>query len=154
MSIGREGIHKHGQAAADGTQDRLDAAVNNIAQIDEGPSFCSNPADYIWRYGGKKQTLVPYHCVEQLDTSLQNHEESEFPHPRNIRWEIHDVFIVEGTLRTGESNVLVRRCFYIEDTTWAILLGEGYDRSGDMVKRYMLSKNAVLETSRHGRWYS
>ena len=151
MGIGRESIHKQGQAAADGVQDRLDAAVNNIAQIDEGPNFCSHPGDYIWRYKAKKQMLIPYH---QMDIASQNLGESAFAHPKQIRWEMHEVFIVEGTLRPGESNFLVRRCFYIEDTTWAVLLGEGFDRAGDMVKRYMLSKNAVAETSRLGRWYS
>jgi hypothetical protein len=89
---------------------------------------------------------VPFHDMRDL---LQ----PKFSNPKITRWEKHSVWVVEGTLQPGESNVLARRRFYIDEDSWCILLGEGYDIAGTMVKCYMLFKGTTPATGKQGRWY-
>ena len=147
---GREYI----RVAAHESHDELSLAVDSIANVDEGPSFCSRPADYIWRYIAKKPLLIPFDCSETLSDSPHQPTELQYPSSGNIRLEMRDVLIVEGTLRPGESNILARRRFCLEEHTWAILHGEGYDSDGSLVRCYMLPKSAILHATTHGRWFS
>lgn len=149
-----ESGQKHGRTAPNGTYDELDTVICNIANIEDGPTFCSNPSDYIWRYVSKRKTIIPYNCDALPQPLSEDLDEPEFSNTKNLRWEMHDLLVVEGILRVGESNLLTRRCFYIEEKTWAILFGEGYDISENVVKCYMLSGQIGSNLNKHGRWYS
>ena len=89
----------------------------------------------MWRYAGLRDVLIPY--VAASDKGV-------------LRWELHHVWIVEGSLRAGESNILALRRFYIEEQSWLILMGEGFARDGTLVNRYMLAMGAPCG---RGRWY-
>ena len=127
---------------------------SGASSIDEISSFCSNPAEYKWEYLGRKEMLIPYNSDAAPVDSVQHKMESGFPHTSKLRWEKHRVWIVEGTLRRGESNVLGRRRFYLDEDSWLILLGDGYDCAGTLVKCYILYKPAALSISKRGRWFA
>lgn len=132
----------------------LFAAMNNAESHVDGLIFCSNPAEYNWKCLSNKEMFVPYngdiHSADRSpDTTLLQLSELGL-----IRWQKHRVWVVEGVLQPGESNVLARRLFYIDEETWDILLGEGFDAHGTIVKCYMLNSTALLATDRQSRWYS
>lgn len=154
MSMRYGNGQEHDRAVPDEAYDELASNITNIAEIGDGPDFCSTPADYEWKYADKKKKLIPYNCGSLPATSSGELIERQFPHPESIRWEVHNVIIVEGTLRSGESNILARRCFYIDEESWVILLGEGYDSRGNVVSCYMLSMSENLGISPRGRWFS
>lgn len=124
------------------------------SSINETSGFCSNPAEYEWQCLGRKEMLVPYNSDAAPVGSVQDLMELGFPHASKLRWEKHRVWIVEGTLRRGESNVLERRRFYLDEDSWLILLGDGYDRAGTLVKCYLLYKPAAVAVSKRGRWFA
>jgi hypothetical protein len=115
--------------------------------------FCENPAQYYWNYIGKQEILVPYNCSARDSGNAKNSTDSPYPHTRAIRWEQRSVQIVESILHRGESNVLPRRRFYIDEPSSLILLGEGYDITDRLVKCYMLDRYGVLTAGARGRWY-
>jgi hypothetical protein len=120
------------------------------ADISEAPVFCNDPTQYDWKCMGKQKVLVPYDC-----DSL-HFDASKPPIPLNnirIQWELQSVWIVEGALHRGESNVLAVRRFYLDEDTWSILLGEGYDSSGTMVQYFMQYKSVTPTSNDRGRWY-
>jgi hypothetical protein len=132
---------------------RQNALLSCVASPDADLNFCRDPAQYEWRYIEKREMLVPYNCPSRVYVP-QDAGETKPSGTKAMRWEKHRVWIVEGTLCRGESNVLQRRRFYIEEDSWFVLLGEGYDFSGRLVTHYLLDSYAVSLRSSAGRWYS
>jgi hypothetical protein len=151
MSIPYEDGPAQVRQALDEAFERQNALAKGMSGLDQNSSFCSNPQEYMWKYLGKKEMLVPYNC-EGGSCSLSD-EHLQFPRSGSIRWEMHPVWIVEGELRRGESNLLALRRFYIDEENWLILLGEGYDQAGKMINCYVLHEHNVAERSQRGRWY-
>jgi hypothetical protein len=153
MSIQDENGQAHVGRVLDDALKAFNSALSCMADSNKDPHFCSNPAEYNWKYLGRREMLIPYNCDSTSFRIWHEISEPEYPNPNHIRWDKRNVWIVQGDLQPGESNLLSRRLFYIDKDSWAILLGEGFDASGCAVKCYMLSKNALSGTSRHGRWY-
>jgi hypothetical protein len=129
-------------------QMRLQERINTLDE-----SFCSNPAQYDWKNLGKREIIVPYNC-DSAGFVFPRHHTDATPHMSGkIRWEKHRVWVVEGTLHKGESNVLPRRRFYLDEDSWKILMGEGYDDKGKLVKCYMLCCGTIPNAGHKGRWY-
>lgn len=153
MSTRYENGHEHVRKALDEAFESLNSVADGCTHIDEGSGFCGNPAEYDWKYIGKQEMLVPYNCGTVPFFLVRNFLQQTVSNPKAIRWEKHRVWVVEGTLQPGESNLLARRRFYIDEDSWSILLGEGYDIAGAMVKCYMLFKGAAPAKGERGRWY-
>lgn len=139
----------------------LTQALNKQNQtVDSSPlingtlSFCRNPQEYEWRYLDKKEMLVPYICDAASFCTERDITQLKLASLGKIHWEKRRVWIVEGTLRRGESNVLARRRFYLEESSWLILHGEGYDRAGVATQCFMFHKDKTSAAFTRGQWYS
>jgi hypothetical protein len=153
MSIPHENDQAHARRALNEAFEMQNRPSNGAGYIAKTASFCSNPAEYEWKYIGKREMLVPYDC-KSVSLNAEDDTELHYPQSGSIRWELHFVWVVEGNLHKGESNVLALRRFYIDADSWLILLGEGYDRTGQMVNCYMLPKRVAAERADAGRWYA
>lgn len=130
----------------------VQSMIMRLSGLDENAGFCSNPNQYSWEYVGRQDMIVPYNCAppEACPTEYPCSKESK---NGRLRWERHNVWIVEGTLQRGESNILARRRFYLDGDTWLILLGEGYNGEGDMLGYYMLCHSSAATMNYRGVWY-
>jgi hypothetical protein len=108
-----------------------------------GATFCSEPTMYEWKYVEKREMLVPYNCAA-----------AGVIQPNQVRWEKHKVWIVDGIVRPGESNILARRRFYVDEDSSMILMGEGYDTQEKMLVFYMLIDGMIPGTGNRGSWYA
>jgi hypothetical protein len=133
---------------------RQNALLSCVECLDEGFSFCRDPAQYEWRYIGKRAMLVPYNNGLQHSAAPKNVQHPPLLSGKSIRWEKHQVWIVEGVLVRGESNVLQRRRFYIDEDSWMVLLGDGHDLSGELVMHYLLESHSVASGYASGRWHN
>jgi hypothetical protein len=129
---------------------RQQILLSCVEPEDEESGFCRDPAQYEWRYIGKREMLVPYNCLSCAVVP----QDGGTSGVRSMRWEKHRVWIVEGTLCRDESNILRCRRFYIDEDSWLVLLGEGYDFSGHLVTHYLLDSYAASSMSSVGRWYA
>lgn len=123
--------------------EKSNAAAGQIANFDENSCFCGSPVQYDWRYIVKQEMLVPYNCNAMHFCDAQDILGAKYPDPDVVRWEKHRVWVVEGTLRPGQNNKIVRRRFYIDEDSWCALLGEGYDARGALVKFYTVYNRCV-----------
>jgi hypothetical protein len=148
---------EHGQVHVRKAIDQLfeasNATANDTSEVGDAFIFCRNPAEYEWRYIGRREILVPYHCAEVPFDITTQVVRSNVPKSAPVRCEQHRVWIVEGTLKRGESNVLERRRFYLDEESWLILLGEGYDKKDELVQCYMLYGFTGIASSLRGQWY-
>jgi len=79
--------------------------------------------------------LVPYNCngvwvPNKDDTVLMEHHFN----PRYVRYELHRVWVVEATLKSGFRHQAARSVYYVDEDSWVALLGDRYDASGRIWK--------------------
>jgi hypothetical protein len=153
MSTQRENDRLHARRALEDAFARQNAVSPCVSMAGDGFSFCRDPAQYEWGYVGKRDMLVPYNCALFDAVTDRKAARSPLPAMDSIRWEMHQVWIVEGTLYRGESNILQRRRFYIDVDSWLVLLGEGYDLSGQLVMYYVLDSYTNPSKLADGFWY-
>lgn len=153
MNTQRGNDQVHARRALEHAFERQNAFSSCALTAGDGFSFCRDPAQYVWRYAGKRGMLVPYNCELSESVTSQTVRKSPLLTAESIRWEMHQVWIVDGTLYRGESNVLQRRRFYIDEDSWVVLLGEGYNLSGQLVMHYLLDSYTIPPKLADGFWY-
>jgi hypothetical protein len=126
------------------------AAEHDSVFDKEKNCFCYDPGQYSWAYVGQKSMLVP--CGrDSMDAAFP--ATSEPVSLRSLKWELRAVWIVDGLLHRGESNLLARRRFYIDETSWMILFGDGFDSRGNLLKCYVRHLHPATYANPQGRWY-
>ncbi|MCY1429406.1 hypothetical protein D3C76_587980 [compost metagenome] len=48
------------------------------------------------------------------------------------RYELHRVWVVEGTVKPGERHIYAKRIFFVDEDTWNILEADHYDGRGQL----------------------
>jgi hypothetical protein len=67
--------------------------------------------------------------VRFFDTDLKYEDiiQSRYPRRDLIRYELHRVWVVEGTVRPDKRHTIARRIFYVDEDHWMIAVVDGYD---------------------------
>ena len=123
--------------APDEAYDSPNGYFNGSSNQDESSGFYGNPSQYDWKYLGKKEMYIPYHNNGIPFMTAEELFLPQSPNPESIRWEKHRVWVLEATLHPGVRNVLASRRFYLDEDSWFIAVGEGYDGGGNMASIYM-----------------
>jgi hypothetical protein len=122
--------------APDEAYDSPNGYFNDVANQDESSGFYGNPSQYDWTLIEKKEMYIPYHCNNIRFATVPEMFSLKFPNVDLVRWEKHRVWVLEANLHPGIRNVLSRRRFYLDEDTWFIAVGEGYDGGGNLAKIY------------------
>ena len=112
--------------------------ASGVSNFDEIFVFNGSPERYDWKIVGKREMYVPYNCNRLLGSSHEAIFKNGPAHvnPDLLRWELHRVWVVDGTLKPGKRHVIPHRRFYIDEDTWSILLADGWDANGKLWKHY------------------
>jgi hypothetical protein len=54
--------------------------------------------------------------------------------PDDLRYELHRVWVVEGTLAPGKHHIAPRRRLYIDEDTWLAVYADSWDENGKLWK--------------------
>ncbi|MDR3417422.1 MAG: DUF1329 domain-containing protein [Nevskia sp.] len=87
---------------------------------------------YVWKLVGKRELYIPYNAYHIGDGSyhyaqlLQRGHFNQAP----TRYELHRVWVVEATLRPGNSHRFGKRVFYVDEDSWNAALVVNYDHDG------------------------
>ncbi len=103
------------------------AVASGFNNYDEVFGFMGSPERYDWKIVGKQEMYVPYNENRML---LLPHEQllgPEFAKPDHVRWELHRVWAVDATLKSGARHVLPHRRFYFDEDSWALLIEDEWD---------------------------
>ena len=103
----------------------------------------SGPLDrYDFKLIGKKEMLIPYNNNKMFTGNSAALHTANFFDPEYVRWELHRVWVVEGTLHAGKRNVLARRVLYFDEDTWQCAIADAWDGAGNMLRlHYSLCAN-------------
>jgi hypothetical protein len=109
---------------------------DNLRTSDQFDMYNGSPERYEWKVVGKKEIYVPYNAYHLQSEKLKY---SEILHKNHInqdlaRYELHRVWVVDSTLKTGVSHVYSRRTLYVDEDSWQILVVDCYDARGQLYR--------------------
>jgi hypothetical protein len=109
-------------------------ASDNMRTSDQFDMFNGAPDRYDWTLVGKKEMIVPYNSYKLHAKDLKNDDILKPLHINQdlTRYELHRVWVVDATLKSGTKHVYSRRTFYIDEDSWQILAVDQYDGRGQL----------------------
>ncbi len=89
---------------------------------------------YVWKLVGKRELLIPYNAYRLSDGRYKNAQLLTKGHfnQAGARYELHRVWVVEASLRGGNSHSFGRRLFYVDEDSWNVVLVENFDPKGTL----------------------
>lgn len=114
--------------------DNPGTAADGMRTSDQFDMFNGATDRYDWKLVGKKEMLVPYNSYRLHSDDLTA---KDILTPLHInqdyaRYELHRVWVVEATVKEGESHLYARRTFYVDEDSWQILSVDQYDSRGQL----------------------
>jgi hypothetical protein len=108
--------------------------ADNLRTDDQFDVYNGSPQRYDWKLVGKKEMYVPYNAYHLQDPKVRyndllrkNHINQDF-----ARYELHRVWVVDATLKPGQSHIYRRRTLYVDEDSWQILAVDCYDSRGQL----------------------
>jgi len=88
---------------------------------------------YNWKLLGKKEIYIPYNSYK-LHTAPKYNDIIGDQHTNQdlMRYELHRVWVVEGTVKDGTSHLYAKRKFYVDEDSWHIAAADQWDARGDL----------------------
>ncbi len=114
--------------------DNPGTAADGMRTSDQFDMFNGAPDRYNWDLVGKREMIVPYNSYA-LHSDKIKHKDVLTPLHINqdiARYELHRVWVVEATLKSGSSHLYARRTFYVDEDSWQILAVDQYDSRGQL----------------------
>jgi hypothetical protein len=110
--------------------------ADNLRTTDQFDLYNGSPQRYDWKLVGKKEMYVPYNAyrlqsekVKYAQLLTKNHINQDF-----ARYELHRVWVVDSTLKPGQSHLYSRRTLYVDEDSWQILAIDCYDSRGQLYR--------------------
>ncbi|MFM1851636.1 MAG: hypothetical protein RIS54_1320 [Verrucomicrobiota bacterium] len=114
--------------------DNPGTAADNMRTSDQFDMYNGAPDRYNWELVGKREMLVPYNSYQLHSDKVKNDDILTPLHiNQNLaRYELHRVWVVEATVKSGASHLYARRTFYVDEDSWQILSVDQYDSRGQL----------------------
>lgn len=98
--------------------------------------FYGAPDRFDWKLVGKKELFVPYNGLASADPDRNIKEVvgPTFPTRDVRRYEMHRVWVVEGTVKAGLRHSTPKKVMYLDEDSWLAVAGEDYDAQGKLWK--------------------
>ncbi|MEA3275947.1 MAG: DUF1329 domain-containing protein [Pseudomonadota bacterium] len=108
--------------------------VDNLRTVDEFDMFNGSPERFEWRLRGKRELYIPYNAyrIYSSDAGYSDIIKTRHINPELARYELHRVWVVEGTLKPGMKHIYSRCVFYLDEDSWQIAVADNYDREGQL----------------------
>lgn len=110
--------------------DNPGTAADNQRTSDQFDMYNGSPERYDWKLVGKKEMYVPYNAYK-LNSNQYKYKDILKPqhiNPELARYELHRVWVVDSTLKSGTDHVYKRRTLYVDEDSWQILAVDCYDK--------------------------
>lgn len=108
--------------------------TDNLRTVDEFDMYNGSPELYEWKLMGKQELYIPYNAYRIHSDELDYSDILQEKHinPDLARYELHRVWVVEGTLKPGQKHIYSKRVFYVDEDTWQIAIADNYDSDGKL----------------------
>jgi hypothetical protein len=116
------------------------ANSDGLRTVDDIYGFNGSPERFDWTLQGKREMYIPYNNYRMSNKALKYADlvDDAFVKPDITRFELHRVWVLEGTLKPGADHVYQKRVLYIDEDSWTIALMDQYDTKGQLWRVKML----------------
>lgn len=114
--------------------DTPDAEASGFQTLDEYYIFFGGPDRYDFKILGKREMYVPYNNDRFYGLAADAVLGAGHANPAALRYELHRVWVVEGTLAKGKSHIVPRRRLYFDEDTWLAVYSDSWDDEGRLWK--------------------
>ena len=114
--------------------DNPGTAADGLRTNDDFGMFNGATDRYEWKLLGKKEMYIPYNSYRMTDQKLKYTDLLRPGHMNQelARYELHRVWVVDATLKTGTSHIYSRRTFYVDEDSWNVIMIDKYDGRGQL----------------------
>ncbi len=125
--------------APDLAYDGINDGSEGMLTTDQVDGYNGAPDRYEWKLLGKREIYVPYNTYKLSDKALKYKDivQPKSINPDFVRYELHRVWVVEGTLKPGQRHVYGKRTFYLDEDSWSVLAEDAYDTRGGLWRASM-----------------
>ena len=129
-NAGQRRVRRAPQVAYDGPG----TAADGMRTADNFDLFSGAPDRYDWKLVGKKEMYIPYNAYKLDSPALKYDDVIKAGHINQdlTRYELHRVWEVEATLKSGERHIYAKRHMYFDEDSWQLALVDHYDGRGQL----------------------
>jgi len=120
--------------APDLAYDNVNDGTEGLRVTDDFDGYNGAPDRYDWKLLGKREMYVPYNDYKlgAKDAKYKDILTPNTPNADVMRYELHRVWVVEGTLRSDAKHVYGKRVMFIDEDSWTVLASDAYDTRGNL----------------------
>jgi Protein of unknown function (DUF1329) len=111
-----------------------DPDADGFESMDEYYVFYGGLDHYDFKLLGKKELYVPYNNNRLYTLPVRDVLGSAHANPNALRYELHRVWVVEGTLANGKHDIVARRRLYLDEDTWLAVYSDSWNEQGTLWK--------------------
>lgn len=110
------------------------AAADGLRTADDSDMYNGAPDRYDWKLLGKQELYIPYNNYRLGSPQVRYSQLLQPGHlnPEYTRYELHRVWVVEGTLKPGMRHVYSKRRLYLDEDSWQAAVVDQYDGRGEL----------------------
>jgi hypothetical protein len=108
--------------------------TDGLETVDDYDMYNGAIDRYDWTLKGRKEVYIPYNTykLQMPGVKYSDIVQPQTVNPNLIRWELHRVWVIEGTLKAGFRHIYARRTFYADEDSWQIAISDRYDSRGQL----------------------
>jgi hypothetical protein len=110
--------------------DTVSTTSGGLLLFDEINGFDGKMDKYDFKLVGRKEMYIPYNTYKEWAAGVNELAGPKHANPDYLRWELHRVWVVEGTLKPGERHVQKVKTFLLDEDSWNIVVFVGLNQSG------------------------
>jgi hypothetical protein len=120
--------------APDLAYDNVNDGTEGLRVTDDFDGYNGAPDRFDWKLVGKREMYVPYNDYKLGSKQVKYKDilTVNTPNPDLLRYELHRVWVVEGTLRADAKHVYGKRVMYLDEDSWTVLASDAYDTRGTL----------------------
>ncbi|RLT93517.1 DUF1329 domain-containing protein [Ketobacter sp.] len=109
-------------------------SAENLITADDVDMFNGAPDRFDWRFVGKQELYIPYNNfrLSKATANAKTLLQKGHINPEPTRYELHRVWVIEGTVKKGIRHLYSKRRFYIDEDSWSIVQADQYDARGQL----------------------
>ncbi|MCZ4323945.1 conserved exported hypothetical protein [Pseudomonas sp. 8BK] len=110
------------------------AAADGLRTADDTDMINGSPDRYDWKLVGKKEIYIPYNSYKVTSPDVKYKDLLQVGHlnPAFTRNELHRVWVVEGTLKSGSRHIYSKRTLFLDEDSWQAAVVDQYDGRGEL----------------------
>ncbi len=111
-----------------------DSDASGFENLDEYYIYFGGPDRYDFKLLGKAEMYIPYNNNKLYSQPVSEVMGPTHANPDDLRYELHRVWVVEGTLAPGKHHVVPKRRLYIDEDTWLAVYSDSWNEDGKLWK--------------------